>query len=178
MCSFSLGQKGETLRLHVLLFPQCDRISCKQAMNSSQTERFFKAVLAFSERSRLLATPSTTEPPDRAASQQIFTSMPSESCFMCVLPATEGGERRKALKKKSLQSAAPSCNSEFPSNMLWEMKPRVLRKKHSLVLFGKYQNMFFPLSVCNTLKPHTYFSLTESPTAASVKSLACVVVSL
>ncbi|KAK2880538.1 hypothetical protein Q8A73_023236 [Channa argus] len=59
-------------------------------------------------RSPSLATWSTTEPPDRAGSQQKFTSMPSESCFMCVLPASEGGEEEKGLKEKE----SVKCNSE------------------------------------------------------------------
>lgn len=54
-----------------------------QASNSSQwcwlllnkAAQWFKS-------SRLLATRSTTEPPDRGSGQQKFTSMPSESCFM------------------------------------------------------------------------------------------------
>lgn len=133
----------------------------KQSYFSKQCWLFLNKPSHWSKRSHLLATPSTTEPPDRAASQQKFTSMPSESCFMCVLPAIEGGERRKALKKKTLQRATPSCNSKFPSNMLREMNPRVLPtsrdllffmqrcfivvlpKTHSLVLLGKYQDVFF-----------------------------------
>lgn len=41
--------------------------------------------------SRLLATSSTTEPPDRGSGQQKFTSMPSESCFMSQRQPRRGG---------------------------------------------------------------------------------------
>lgn len=41
--------------------------------------------------SRLLATRSTTEPPDRGSGQQKFTSMPSESCFMSQQQSRRGG---------------------------------------------------------------------------------------
>lgn len=60
--------------------------------------------------SRLLATRSTTEPPDRGCGQQKFTSMPSESCFMSQRqPRREVGRGKMA-----------SCNSKFPGNTLSE----------------------------------------------------------
>lgn len=93
----------------------------------------------------MLATPSTTEPPDRAAGQQKFTSMPSESGFMCVLPATKGRERRKALKKKN---ESVKCNSELPSNVLFKMKPRVL--PNSLDLLFPH-SLFFIVSLLKTV---------------------------
>ncbi len=93
-----------------------DSVVNKQEFLSNRT--IFQSSVGFfwihrwSKRSRLLATWSTTEPPDRAASQQKFTSMPSESCFMCVLQATEAGERRKAFKKKSAKCNSAVCTGQ------------------------------------------------------------------
>lgn len=72
--------------------------------------------------SRLLATGSTTEPPDRGSGQQKFTSMPSESCFMSQRQprrgGTEGGERRRAVTPSSLATHSVKNTVFLRENLL------------------------------------------------------------
>ena len=123
-----------------------------------------------SKRSRSLATRSTTEPPDRAASQQKFTSMPSESCFMCVLPATEGGERRKGLKRKKrvcrvqlraeTQSFLATCSARWNwgfCGALWIFFiQRCSRRKVSYFIFNAYVPLKWSQSSGTHVQPHRH----------------------
>lgn len=113
-CSLHRGQQGASVRPRSAL--STTDFGRKRGTNASKHSDFSERCWLFlnkpshwSKRSHLLAAGSTTEPPDRAASQQKFTSMPSESCFMCVLPANRGRREEKGLK----ETQAAKCNSEL-----------------------------------------------------------------
>lgn len=95
------------------------------------------------------------------------------------------GECRKALKKKSLQSGTPSCNSEFPSNMLCKMKLNqtfLIFVFHScFVVFLLKLDFIRWISEYNHLKCASckiIFFLTEFSTEAFEAQFACVISSL
>lgn len=105
-----------------------------QASNSLQrcwlllnkAPRWFKS-------SRLLATGSTTEPPDRGGGQQKFTSMPSESCFMSRQQPRRGGREGKRWRAVTPSSLATHT---VKNTVFLEGEFCFRRGKQQVVFFG------------------------------------------